>query len=271
MSGPSGLLTGDSRLLVVFSFAALPVDEVAEGGGARGAGGGLALVALTTLLVASAAGVVAGLLLVDLDLGAAGFFADCADAEAYLLLFLVHLDDLELVLVVDLELDRLAVIVDRFGDVAETFDTFRDFNEGSELRGAQNLALDDVADAVLGEEGIPDIRLQLLDAEREAAVFGLDAEDDGANLLTLFENFGGVLDALGPAQVGDVDEAVDAVFDLDEGSEVGEVADATLDDGAGGVLVLELLPGIVLELLHPEGDAAVVGVDGEDDGVDLVQ
>ena len=59
----------------------------------------------------------------------------------------------------------------------------------------------------------------------------------------------------------DVDQAVDAVFDLDEGAEVGEVADAALDDGADRVLVLELLPGIVLELLHAERDAAVVRVD----------
>ena len=190
--------------------------------------------------------------------------------EADLLLFLVHLDDLELVLVADLQVDLLAGVVDRFGDVAEAFDAFGDLDEGAELRGAQDLALDDVADAVLGEERIPDIGLELLDAEREAAVLRLDAEDDCLDLLTLLENFRGVLDALGPAEVGDVDQTVDAVFDLDEGAEVGEVADAAFDDGTDGVLVLELLPGIVLELLHAERDAAVVGVDREDDGVDFV-
>ena len=168
---------------------------------------------------------------------------DCADRETDLLLFLVHLDDLELVLVVDdFELDRLAGLIDRFRDVAQALDTVGDFYEGAELRRAQNLALDDVADAVLREEGIPDIRLKLLDAERETAVFGLDAEHDRANLLALLQDFGRVLDALGPAEVRDVDEAVDAVFNLDEGSEVGEVADAALDDGAGGVLVLKLPP-----------------------------
>ena len=191
--------------------------------------------------------------LVLLDFGAAGFFADGADGEADLLLFLAHLDDLELVLVAYIELDGLAVVADRLGDVAETFDAFRDFDEGSELRGTQDLTLDDVADAVLGEEGIPDVGLELLDAEGEAAVFGLDAEDDGADLLALLEDFGGVLDALGPGEVGDVDEAVDAVFDLDKGAEVGEVADSALDNGAGGVLVLERLPGIVLQAASCRG------------------
>ncbi len=171
-------------------------------------------------------------LLVALDFGAGGFFADRLDAQADLLLFLVHLDDLELVLVADLQRDLLAGIVDCFGDVAEAFDTFSDFNEGAELRGAQDLALDDVANAVLREERLPDIGLKLLDAEREAAVFRLDAENDGLDLLALLQDFGRMLDALGPAQVGDVDEAVDAVFDLDEGAEVGEVADAAFDDGA---------------------------------------
>ena len=92
------------------------------------------------------------------------------------------------------------VLVDCLGDVAETLDAFGDLDEGAELRGAQNLALDDVADAVLLEEGVPDIRLKLLDAEREAAVLGLDAEHDSLDLLTLLEHFGRVLDALGPAR-----------------------------------------------------------------------
>src|ERR1700677_1052302 len=79
-----------------------------------------------------------------------------------------------------------------------------------------------------------------------------------------------MLDALGPAQVRGVYHAVDSVLDLDEGTEVGEVADAALDDGTNRVLVFELLPGIFLELLHAERDAAVVRIDAQDNGVDLV-
>ena len=79
-------------------------------------------------------------------------------------------------------------VVDRLGDVAEAFDAFGDFDKGAELRGTQDLALDDVADAVLGEEGIPDVGLELLDAKGEPAVFGFDAEDDGADLFTLLQD-----------------------------------------------------------------------------------
>src|SRR6202044_1064387 len=201
-------------------------------------------------------------LLVALDLSAAGFLAYGADAETDLLLFLVHLDDLELVLRVHIERHWLPVGTDCLGDVAEALDSFSDLNEGAELRGAKDLALDDVADAVLGEERLPDIRLELLDAERQAAVLRLNAEDDRTDLLALLENFRRMLNALGPAQVRDVNEAIDAVFDLDEGAEVGKIADAAFDDGSGRVLVLKLL--------HAERDAGVVRNDAEDDGFDLI-
>src|SRR5579862_3099977 len=97
-------------------------------------------------------------------------------------------------------------LVDCLGDVAETLDALGDFDEGAELGSAQDLAVDDVADAVLLEEGVPHIRLKLLDAEGEAAVFGLDTEHDSLDLLTLLEHFAGVLDALGPREIADVDE-----------------------------------------------------------------
>ena len=148
--------------------------------------------------------------------------------RADLLLFLVHLDDLELMLVAYLQLDRLMVLVDCLRDVAKTLDAFGDLDKGAELGGAQDLALDDIANAMLREEGIPDIRLKLLDAERKPAVLGLDAEHDRPDLLALLQDLGGMLDALGPAQVRDVHQAVDAVFDLDERAEVSEVANAAL-------------------------------------------
>src|SRR6185437_15072593 len=91
-----------------------------------------------------------------------------------------------------------------------------------------------------------------------------------ANLFALLEHLGGVLDALGPAEVGDVHQAVDAIFNLDEGTEVRKVAHAAFHDRAGGVLVLQLLPRVVLELLHAEGDAAVVRVHVQDDGLDFI-
>src|SRR5438309_425833 len=87
----------------------------------------------------------------------------------------------------------------------------------------------------------PSVVLQLDDAQRQAAVLRLDAEYNRLHLLALLQDLGGMLDALGPAQVRHVNQAVDAVFDLDEGTEVREVANAAFDDSAGRVLVFQLL------------------------------
>src|SRR6185369_17722785 len=181
-----------------------------------------------------------------------------------------HLHDAELVLVSNLELHGGVVLINRFRDVAQTLDSFSDLNEGSELRCAQNLALDHIANAVLSEERIPDIGLQLFDAKRQATILGLNTQNNSLDLLTLLQDFGGVLDALCPAQVRNVNEAVDAVFDLDEGAKVSQVAHAALDDSTGRVLVLELLPWILLKLLHAQRDATVVWIDAQNDGVYLI-
>jgi len=68
----------------------------------------------------------------------------------------------------------LSVAIDGFGIVAEAFDAFEQFPQTREVCHAQNLAMHDVADAMLREEGIPNIGLHLLHAERETALVGLD-------------------------------------------------------------------------------------------------
>ena len=77
-------------------------------------------------------------------------------------------------------------------------------------------------------------------------------------------------DPLRPAQVGDVHEAVDARLELHEHAEVGDVADDARDHGPGRVLLEHLLVGVLLELLHAQGDAVLRDVDVEHDRLDLV-
>jgi len=54
-----------------------------------------------------------------------------------------------------------------------------------------------------------------LDRASTSRTWHLDLDAD-------LEQFGGVLDLLGPAHLADVDEAFDARFELDEGAVVGE-------------------------------------------------
>src|ERR1043165_6823701 len=72
-----------------------------------------------------------------------------------------------------------------------------------------------------------------------------------------------MLNALGPAHVGDVNEAIDARLDLDERAEAGEVADLAVDARADRVLERQHHPRVLLRLLHAERDLLFVRIDLE--------
>ena len=79
-----------------------------------------------------------------------------------------------------------------------------------------------------------------------------------------------MIDLAGPGQVGDVDHAVDAFFELDERAVGGEVADLALDAGAGRVLARDDFPRIGVELADAEGDLLVFLADAEHDRFDFL-
>jgi hypothetical protein len=78
-----------------------------------------------------------------------------------------------------------------------------------------------------------------------------------------------ILDALGPADVADVDEAVKTLFDFNESAELGDVADFSGDDGAYRIFIGNEQPGIGERLLDAERDTAVARFDVQDDDVDF--
>ncbi len=168
------------------------------------------------------------------------------------------------------QLGRAAALVAGLGDVAKSFHALRDLDESAELRRPQHLAVNHVAHAMRGEEALPDVGLQLLDAQAETAVLRLDAENDCLDLLALLHNFRRMLDALRPREIRHVNQAVYSVFNLNEGAKVGEVADASLDDGPGRIALGQVLPGVVEQLLHAQRDAAIGRVHAEDDCLDFV-
>src|SRR3954469_25642977 len=101
-------------------------------------------------------------------------------------------------------------------------------------------------------------------------MLGFDGEDDSFDLVALLHDFRRMLHALGPAHVADVDQPVNAVFDLDERAELGEVADLALDSRAHRILIVELLPWIRSQLFHAERNAALGGIHAEHHGLNLI-
>ena len=85
--------------------------------------------------------------------------------------------------------------------------------------------LHDRVDRVPIEELRPRILADLLEAEADPALVLVDGEDLHVDLLSLLQHLGRMVDPPRPGHVGDVDQAVDAVLQLDEGAEVRQVAD----------------------------------------------
>lgn len=137
-------LAGETpTLLVLFVAGALPGHQFADRGTA-GAGGRV---------------------LVGLDFLSGSFLPDGADAETDFFLVLVHLDDLELVLLAGFKVKLGAVFVYGLGIVAETLDPVSDFDKCPKAGDAENFAMHDIPDAMLDEEGLPDVGLELLHPE----------------------------------------------------------------------------------------------------------
>ena len=152
----------------------------------------------------------------------------------------------------------------------EGLDVVRQDDGGALVVHVDNLALMDAANGEEGLVDIPRILLELLVTEAQTAVFGIDLKDHNLNLLTDLGKLGGVFDLLAPAEVADVDKTVDTFLELDEDTEVGEVAHG------GGVLAAHRIflgdgqPGIRHELTDTEAHLAVLAVERQDDGLHLV-
>src|SRR5258708_557840 len=81
---------------------------------------------------------------------------------------------------------RLSVRIDSFRVVTKAFDAFGNLDKRAEVRHAQDLAMHDVADAVLREERIPNVGLNLLHAEREAPLVRFNARMTALTLSPFF-------------------------------------------------------------------------------------
>jgi hypothetical protein len=113
-------------------------------------------------------------------------------------------------------------------------------------------------------EGLPRVRLGLLEAERNPALLLVDLEHLHVDFLRSETILPGWTFFFGPAHLGDVDEALDAGFELDERAIFGDVRDPALEHAADRILGRRAFPRIALELLHAEADALRLAVDADD-------
>ena len=100
-------------------------------------------------------------------------------------------------------------------------------DEQAEFSGVLDFAFDFGTDRELLGEFVPRIALCLLEAERDATLFAVDFEDYDLDFLRRADDLARMDVLLGPAHFRDVDKALDARLQLDEGTVFGDVGDLT--------------------------------------------
>ena len=111
--------------------------------------------------------------------------------------------------------------------------------------------------------------LGLLEAEAEAMALGVERDDLELERLALVDDVARMGDAL-VGQLADVDQALEAVADADEGAEVDELRDRAVDDVADLEVGDRRVPRVRLEAADRQADPAALVVDVDDLGLDLL-
>src|SRR5689334_13525228 len=156
------------------------------------------------------------------------------------------------------------------GDMDQAVDSRLDFHERPEAGQVPDLAVDPGAHRVLERQHHPGILLGLLHAERNLLLRLVDLENHRFDGLADAHDLGRVPDVSSPAHLRDVHQALDPGLDLHEGPVVGDGHHLALHPGPDRVLGRDVLPGIGLELLHPQADAFALPVDVQNLDLDLL-
>ena len=143
-----------------------------------------------------------------------------------------------------------------------------EFYLGAAPGDIHNPAADHIASLMLGDVLVHAGRLQLLDAETDAALPAVHLDHQRPHHFAHLQHILGMIDALFVGNVADVDHALDALSQLDEGSKLGQAGDAPFGHTAGRELLRRLFPRIPESLLQAQADTLGRPVHVEHHGID---
>src|SRR5215207_3350459 len=184
------------------------------------------------------------------DTGAAFSFVDPLQREGQATPLRIHLDDLRAHrLTLGHDLARVFdVLLRQLGDVDKPLDARHHFDEGAEGDDLRHLPFDDVTLVVQVHHLLPRVRLGLLQAQRDALPLAVDVEHLDLYFLADLEQLRGMVHVT-PGELGDVDEAVDAL-EVHEGPEIDDVGDGPSHDVSGRETVEDRLAHLLALLLE---------------------
>ena len=134
----------------------------------------------------------------------------------------------------------------------QTVDSLINTDEDTEISDVLDLTFDDCTDRELLANHFPWIRLNLLETEGDTAIRNIQSQDNSLNLVTYRKNLVWMLDTLGPAHFRDVDQAFNAIFQLNECAVVREADYFALNLTTNRVNAFNFQPWIRSDLLQAE-------------------
>src|SRR5437660_5292881 len=143
-------------------------------------------------------------------------------------------------------------------------------DESPEACQLGDLAGDEIPHLVEFVDLFPRIFAKLLDANRNALIGFIDFENDGFDFIALLKQYGRVIDLASTGDVRHVDHTIQALFEFDERTVAGKIANFAFDSSSGRIFLLRLVPRIGFELTQAERNLLLFAVDAEHDRFDFL-
>ena len=153
----------------------------------------------------------------------------------------------------------------------QSFKVFFHLYKGAEVRGLGHRSSHHSANGVgLGNVTNPGILFHLLESKSNPLTVLVHFENHSMDLFALLDLFRRMDNLTGPGHIADMQETVDAIFQFNERTVVGEVSHLATDVVPDRIFLSNDLPGIHLDLLHSETDFLLILLDLQDNHFDLL-
>src|SRR5579864_625855 len=163
-------------------------------------------------------------------------------------------------------LENILRVVDPLlgADVAHmdhALDSFANLNEGTEFREAHDRTFDHAPDGDFLRRVSPGVAERLLQPQRHAFFDDVDSENHNFHSIAGLHEVARFANLLHPGHFRDVNQALDAWFQLHECAEIGDASDGAAHALADFVFARNRIPRVRLQLLHADGNAPFFGID----------
>ena len=160
-------------------------------------------------------------------------------------------------------LDFINALLADLRDVDQPVNLMVQANEGAEAGQFGDLAGDQIADLVKMIDVGPRILRQLFNPDRNPLVRLIHFQHHRFHFVAFLQHFRWMVDFSRPGNIGNVNHAIEALFQFNERPVAGQVANLAFHARAGRVFLLRFVPGIGFELAQAQRNLLLFAIDPE--------